>query len=901
MYWYNRCKPFITRITLHPARPGVVIIAIMLAITLKTVAAPTARELVDDGRNAWYNDQIEKAINCFNAAIEADPGYPYAHYWRGRILMELRDWQRNSATAQKEINIYLDKRDKEDKNAKMAQQWWAFVQEQLKCFQRPPGAITNNEIDGAEMVEVPSLNPLDAYRVYRYEVTVAQYQKFCDATGRPMPVQPTWNGKDTHPMVNVTWQDAADYAAWAGVSLPSEARWEKAARGGDGRRYPWGGEWPIMRRAGNYGDALAGIAMADPYDTGHKYYDGCAKTAPVGSFLTDISPYGVLDMMGNVREWCTNWYSPNDSNPQAGVFRAVRGASFLTPITDLSCTKRDSVDPKRCAEDLGFRCVETARDRAVKMTQEAMRLTETPARRAQLATALQVDPTYPYAQLKYGMALAEEAGDLRGQQLAIDTIKKALQADAVSTERMLPAEVHDALVVEARCYAEIGYAMMAKVNWSETREEAMNMFAEALKLDTDGTQLDRQKIDKMRARIFEQNGYQYMKAVNWYDLHKDRIIEAFEMAIRLDPNVETINIKEIHRREAQIYEKDGYRLLEGAVTDDRRNQAEVILRKALEYDQEGTQIDKPRIQAALAQLVDPMQAPVEMYLNAMTYDDYNALLAYINQHKLSDLPLANALIGLVIMESPIWSTKWKTARELLSKAVTAYRSDGKHLPYDARIKDARSWLTMMARFDNGNGRPYMPVPPNNPNWGLMLTDIDGIGAWVNIGALETKRRVPLLLITTFKTADTPEKAMDAASLLEDSRTIFTVLVNTGVCGVIAKGDHVTTEGDQAANELTPKDLGGRCRWMLSVNNTLTVMPFTNDFTKKPYAYYAKCEYICTMNDLHSGEVFTLKGSGEQRESITKQVTADQAKASVQTKTRAAALSQLLLVIQQKLK
>jgi formylglycine-generating enzyme required for sulfatase activity len=79
---------------------------------------------------------------------------------------------------------------------------------------------------------------LDGYWIYKTPVTVAQYQKFCEATGRAMPSAPSWGWKEDHPMVNVSWDDAKVFCDWAGMRLPTEAEWEKAARGTDGRKYP---------------------------------------------------------------------------------------------------------------------------------------------------------------------------------------------------------------------------------------------------------------------------------------------------------------------------------------------------------------------------------------------------------------------------------------------------------------------------------------------------------------------------------------------------------------------------------------------------------------------------------------------------------------------------------------
>ena len=131
---------------------------------------------------------------------------------------------------------------------------------------------------------------LDGYWMYKCEVTVAQYRKFCEATERKMPDAPSWGWKEDHPMVMVIWQDSADYAKWSGVSLPTDAQWEKAARGTDGRIYPWGNSWDLNKCI--------------------TYPDG-GSTDPVGSHPEGTSPYGCMDMAGNVQEWCADWYDPN--------------------------------------------------------------------------------------------------------------------------------------------------------------------------------------------------------------------------------------------------------------------------------------------------------------------------------------------------------------------------------------------------------------------------------------------------------------------------------------------------------------------------------------------------------------------------------------------------------------
>jgi formylglycine-generating enzyme len=171
---------------------------------------------------------------------------------------------------------------------------------------------------------------LDGYWIYKHEVTVAQYRKFCAETGHQMPNEPFWVWYDDHPIVSVNWYDAAKYCQWAGVALPTEAQWEKAARGTDGRIFPWGNEWDSRRCNGTY--------------------PGIGRTTPVGSYPDGASPYGIMDMAGNVWEWCMDeydeeFYDKNESrtnNPVSGglinfksnrfknlnSMRVVRGGSW---------------------------------------------------------------------------------------------------------------------------------------------------------------------------------------------------------------------------------------------------------------------------------------------------------------------------------------------------------------------------------------------------------------------------------------------------------------------------------------------------------------------------------------------------------------------------------------------
>jgi len=218
---------------------------------------------------------------------------------------------------------------------------------------------------------------LDGFWIYKHEVTVAEYQQFCKQTGRTTPDPPIWGWKDDHPIVRVAWSEAAAYAAWAGLSLPTEAQWEKAARGGDGRCYPWGNEWDVKRAV-----------------------IGSPTTQSVGSRQLGASPYGCLDMAGNACEWCLDWYREdyyadapgvNPKGPQTGDWsfvlgkdstvsytvadKVARGGSFQRSAPhDVRCDRRygrgvyarpdgAALDPAASRgryDDVGFRCATAA-------------------------------------------------------------------------------------------------------------------------------------------------------------------------------------------------------------------------------------------------------------------------------------------------------------------------------------------------------------------------------------------------------------------------------------------------------------------------------------------------------------------------------------------------------------
>ncbi len=191
---------------------------------------------------------------------------------------------------------------------------------------------------------------LDAYYIYKTEVTVAQYRKFCKLTKNKMPDEPPWKWQDNHPIVGVNWDDAMLYAKWAGTALPTEAQWEKAARGTKGLIYPWGNDWDDKKCSNSVNDT--------------NYH---LKTSAVGSFPAGASPYGVMDMAGNAWEWCADWYgcnyyktapTKNPTGPKTGKYRVLRGGSWNCGSMRNMRTADRSGDPPTTGNDSnGFRCV----------------------------------------------------------------------------------------------------------------------------------------------------------------------------------------------------------------------------------------------------------------------------------------------------------------------------------------------------------------------------------------------------------------------------------------------------------------------------------------------------------------------------------------------------------------
>jgi formylglycine-generating enzyme required for sulfatase activity len=197
---------------------------------------------------------------------------------------------------------------------------------------------------------------VDTFSMDVYQVSVRQYARFLDITHHEVP--PDWTimnrpMNQDRPVSNVDWVDADMYCKWAGKRLPTEAEWEKAARGTDGRVYPWGNEPPTKFHA----------------NSGKEIWSNHTALLPVGMLEEGKSPYGIYDMAGNVWEWVNDWYDPdyyktgpskNPTGPPKGDHKVIRGGSWgSSGLTDLRSSDRETHLPSFRGLGTGFRCAKT--------------------------------------------------------------------------------------------------------------------------------------------------------------------------------------------------------------------------------------------------------------------------------------------------------------------------------------------------------------------------------------------------------------------------------------------------------------------------------------------------------------------------------------------------------------
>ncbi|MDH4081911.1 MAG: formylglycine-generating enzyme family protein [Nitrospira sp.] len=212
---------------------------------------------------------------------------------------------------------------------------------------------------------------LKAYEIDKFEVTTVQFLKFVLAHDLPPLIDWQYDGGNfqepmsNHPVMHVSWAEADAYCTWAGKRLPTEAEWEKAARGQDGRLYPWGNQMAGLSRA-NFGRTGLSGPVRDRPERLLLY----PPIISVDKYDNAVSPYGVFQMSGNVAEWVADWYHPkyyatapnqDPKGPEKGTQRSFRGGSWIDSTPIVRVAQRNGTDPNTRMNWLGFRCARDAK------------------------------------------------------------------------------------------------------------------------------------------------------------------------------------------------------------------------------------------------------------------------------------------------------------------------------------------------------------------------------------------------------------------------------------------------------------------------------------------------------------------------------------------------------------
>ncbi len=231
-------------------------------------------------------------------------------------------------------------------------EYWR-VQDSAMVVRIPAGEFLRGspEDDGEPHARPQRRVYISEFLIDKTEVTWRQFRKYAEAKGASLPSPPLWGTPDDYPASSIVWEEAKGYCEWVGGRLPTEAEWEKAARGTDGRKYLWGEKWD--------------------HDRCNSRDGGPHRPLSVGSYADCLSPYGVLDMAGSVWEWCADWYgesyyaeSPAEDpkGPTQGRTRVLRGGAWVSPDLWLRPAFRYKVSPTYRNVNYGFRCVQEPLD-----------------------------------------------------------------------------------------------------------------------------------------------------------------------------------------------------------------------------------------------------------------------------------------------------------------------------------------------------------------------------------------------------------------------------------------------------------------------------------------------------------------------------------------------------------
>ena len=348
-----------------------------------------AKKYYVEGCNYYDAESYDQALESYKKAAEVFPDFPELHYNMGGLYLKLGDAQQAINHFQKyivlapntsdltEVQSYiiilkqaLEKQKSVQSTFKnrddIMEKTLAEQKQKYTSVAVPSGEFIMGTDEAREDAYPEHKVYLDAFEIDRYEVTNAQYWEFLNYIKKTNDHSKCFkeepSGKDhtprfweneyynnpDYPVVRIDWYDAYAYTAWAGKRLPTEAEWEKAARGSDGRKFPWGNEW----------DPAKCNLSGEP--------------KPVGSVESGKSVYGCYDMAGSVYEWCADWYldtyyaeapSKNPKGPNNGIRRVIRGGSRFSKPFQIRTNTRKSEQSNLFNLALGFRCAKDVKEK----------------------------------------------------------------------------------------------------------------------------------------------------------------------------------------------------------------------------------------------------------------------------------------------------------------------------------------------------------------------------------------------------------------------------------------------------------------------------------------------------------------------------------------------------------